>query len=86
MSKGNFAVYVPCRWLLILQHNLEYLRVVLDYFKYVEMNNLFVAIKDPYRGWDINAVKERFQLYRDPLLESLRDRVDGAQTRVDMYG
>jgi len=64
----------------------EYLRVVLDYFKYVEMNNLFVAIKDPYRGWDINAVKERFQLYRDPLLESLRDRVDGAQTRVDMYG
>jgi len=64
----------------------EYLRVVLDYFKYVEMNNLFVAIKDPYRGWDINAVKERFQLYRDPLLESLRDRVDGAQTKVDMYG
>ncbi len=64
----------------------EYLRVVLDYFKYEEMSNLFNAIKDPDRGWDLKAVKERFQLYRDPLLESLRERVDGAQTKVDMYG
>lgn len=64
----------------------EYLKVVLDYFKYEEMNNLFKAITDPNRGWDLKAVRERFQSYKDPLLNSLKEKIDGAQTKVDMYG
>ncbi|RJS71035.1 hypothetical protein CW696_04990 [ANME-2 cluster archaeon] len=63
-----------------------YLRVVLDYFKYEEMSNLFDAITNPARGWDLKTARERFQLYRDPILDSLREKIDGAQTKVDMYG
>jgi uncharacterized protein YktA (UPF0223 family) len=64
----------------------EYLKVVLNYFKYVEMSNLFDAITNPGREWDLKAVRERFQLYKDPLLDSLKEKLDGSQTKVDMYG
>jgi predicted nucleic acid-binding protein len=64
----------------------EYLGVVLNYFKYVEMDNLFDAITNPSREWDLKAVRERFQRYKDPILDGLREKIDGAQTKVDMYG
>ena len=64
----------------------NYMKVVLEYFKYVEMDNIFNAITNPNRSWDLKAVRERFQLYKDPLLDSLEERVDGAQAKVSMYG
>jgi hypothetical protein len=65
----------------------EYTKIVLEYFKYVEMQNIFNAITNPDRGWDLKSVKERFQLYKDPLLDALKEKVaDGAQIKVGMYG
>lgn len=64
----------------------KYLGVVLNYFKYVEIDNLFDAITNPSREWDLKAVRERFQRYRDPILDGLKEKIDGAQTKVDMYG
>jgi len=64
----------------------EYLKIILEYFKYEEMKNIFDAIKNPDRGWELKDIRERFQLYKDPLLDALKEKVDGAQTKVGMYG
>ena len=64
----------------------EYLKIVLEYFKYEEMKNIFDAIKNPDRGWELKDIRERFQLYKDPLLDAFKERVDGEQTKVGMYG
>ena len=64
----------------------EYLKVILEYFKYVEMKNIFDAIKNPDRDWELRDIRERFQLYKDPLLDAFKEKIDGAQTKVNMYG
>jgi len=65
----------------------EYLEVTLNYFKYVEMDNIYEAITDRDRAWDVRAIKERFQVYKNPLLEALKRKTDEQQKKVDMsYG
>ncbi|MCK4734599.1 MAG: hypothetical protein KAT65_19240, partial [Methanophagales archaeon] len=63
----------------------EYLKLILEYFKYVEMKNIFDAIKNPDRDWELKDIRERFQLYKDPLLDAFKEKIDGAQTKVNMY-
>jgi hypothetical protein len=64
----------------------EYAKIVLEYFKYEEMKNIYDAIKNPDRGWELKEVRDRVQWYKDPLLEALKERIDGAQAKVKMYG
>lgn len=63
----------------------EYVKIVLKYFKHEEMSNIYDAIKNKNRGWPLEDVRERVQWYKDPLVDALTDKIDGAQVRVKMY-
>jgi hypothetical protein len=67
----------------------EYLEVTLKYFKYVEMENIYnhLTVADKELRWDVRVIKERFQVYKNPLLEALKGKRDEQQKKVDMaYG
>lgn len=64
----------------------EYLKIVLEYFKYEEMQNIYDAITQPDRAWSLEDMRARFQSYKDPLLQARMERIDGSQTKVSMYG
>ena len=43
------------------------------------------GIKNKNREWPFEDVRERVQWYKDPLVDALTDKMDGAQVRVKMY-
>lgn len=63
----------------------EYVKIILKYFKHEEMSNIYDAIKNKNREWPFEDVRERVQWYKDPLVDALTDKMDGAQVRVKMY-
>lgn len=63
----------------------EYVKTILKYFKYEEMDNIYDAIKNKNREWLFKDVRDRFQWYKDPLVDALTNKIDGAQVRVKMY-
>lgn len=59
----------------------KYMKIGLKYFKYEELSNIHKGILD--HEWDLKTVQERFQLYKDPIVESFEKRVSDTQRRID---
>lgn len=47
----------------------RYMKIGLKYFKVEGLSNIYEGISE--KDWDINAVREKFQLYKDPIVESI---------------
>lgn len=69
--------YVPISAIGLLKYLYEngalsyprYMKIGLKYFKYEGLSNIYEGISE--KDWDINAVREKFQLYKDPIVESI---------------
>jgi len=59
----------------------KYMKIGLKYFKYEELSNIHKGILN--QQWDINTIRERFQLYKDPIVESFEKRITEQQRRID---
>jgi|GEM_PF-2770603 len=59
----------------------KYMKIGLKYFKYEELSNIHQGILN--QQWDINTIRERFQLYKDPIVESFEKRITEQQRRID---
>lgn len=59
----------------------KYMKIGLKYFKYEELANIHKGILN--QEWDIKTIQERFQLYKDPIVESYEKRISDTQRRID---
>lgn len=41
----------------------------LELFKYDEIHNIYEKIKDPISNWNVKEVQNKFQYYKDPLID-----------------
>ena len=63
----------------------EYAKIILEYFKYEEMRNIYRVLKRNNCDWEEKDIIKRVQWYKDPLLDALTGRMSGVQAKVDMY-
>jgi len=82
ITNVNLVTYLYSHGKLKLE---EYAKIILEYFKYEEMRNIYRVLKRENCDWDEKDIIHRVQWYKDPLLDALAGRVSGAQTKVKMY-
>lgn len=58
----------------------KYMKIGLKYFKYEELSNIHQGILK--QNWDIKAIRQRFQLFKDPIVESFEKRFKEQQRRT----
>lgn len=58
----------------------KYMKIGLKYFKYEGLSNIYEGVSE--HNWDIEAVRDKFQLYKDPIVESIEKLI--IQRRIDI--